>query len=759
MLERLLAQSSLGAYDVDYAERLSVALDKLRDHAFDMILLDLGLPDSRGVDSVTEIQACAPHLPIVVLSGLDDEEVATSAVQKGVQDYLIKGQVDSTLLVRSIRYALERKRAERQLQGAEQRYRMIFENSAVAIMMADREKCLVSWNKFTERLLGMTYDDLLGKRVQTLYPPVEWERICNLSIQRKGMQHHLETQMIRQGGDVIDVDISLSLLRDSDGSVTGSIGVVRDITERKRMEEALRQSEHRFRQVVENAKEWIWEVDPKGLYTYASPIVKKILGYEPDEILGKKHFYDFFHPDDAQQLKERAFEILSRNDVFSEFRTRNLHKDGEVVWLTRSGVPVFNDKQELVGYRGADVDITERVRVHEILDRKQKNIEAIFDAAPVGMLLLSEHMVVLRANETIRHMSGKDYREILGKGPCEALTCARFEVAAEARDCEECSLRRMIQGVLESGEPVHGLEIRPVLSDNGQTIRPWLLASIEPLSIDAGRHVVVALDDITDRKSAEEELRDAVDMKSQFISTVSHELRTPMTSIREAAIILLDEVAGPINKDQQHFLDIAKRNIDRLSRLIDSVLDFQKLEAGKMRYDIRENDIRKTVEDSCNTMRPYAQKRGVHLSVEYDPDLPDVAFDADRIIQVITNLISNGIKFTPENGHIAVSVQSRPEHVAIRISDTGLGIPKEALPKIFERFYRVNRPGKEIKGTGLGLAIVNKIVNAHGGRIDVESELNEGTTFTVLLPQLVRQDSDALTEETDAQLERALGDD
>ncbi|MHC4519966.1 MAG: PAS domain S-box protein, partial [Planctomycetota bacterium] len=678
MLERLLAQSSLKAYDVDYAECLSMAIDMLRECSFDVVLLDLGLPDSGGMESVIGLRACAPNVPIIVLSGLDDERTATSAVQKGVQDYLIKGEVDSTLLVRAIRYALERKRAERQLQGAEQRYRMIFDNSAVAIMMVDMEKRLVSWNKFTERLLGMAYDDLMGKSVESLYPPVEWERIRDLSLRRKGMQHHLETQMIRRGGDIIDVDISLSVLKDSDGAITGSIGVVRDITERKRMEEALRQSEQRFRQVAENAKEWIWEVDPNGLYTYASPIVKKILGYEPDEILGKKHFYDFFHPDDAQELKERAFDILSQNAVFSEFQTRNLHKDGEVVWLMRSGVPVFSDSGELTGYRGADVDITESVRTHEILDRKQRSIEAIFDAAPVGMLLLDEHMVVSRANETIRHMSGKEYREIIGKGPCEALACARFDGSDQMWDCDECSLQTMIQVVLESGKPIRGLEIRPVLSDNGETLRPWLLVSVEPLSIDSGRHVVVALDDITNRKRAEEELREAVEMKSQFISTVSHELRTPLTSIQEAVIILLGEVAGSINEDQRHFLDIAKRNIDRLSRLIDSVLDFQKLKEGKMRYDIKENDIRKTVEDACITMRPYAQKRGVHLSVDYEPDLPEIAFDADRIIQVVTNLVSNGIKFTPEGGDITVSVQRRSEHIAIRISDTGLGIPKEA---------------------------------------------------------------------------------
>lgn len=758
LLVRLLAQSSLGPHEVDYADRLSTALEMLRTHNFDVVLLDLGLPDSRGTESVIELQIQSPHVPIIVLSGLDDERTATTAVQKGVQDYLIKGQVDGTLLVRSIRYALERKKAERQLQVAEQRYRMIFENSAVAIMMVDEEGRMVSWNQFTEQLLGMTREELLGRSVRSLYPKSEWERIQGLNIRRKGMQHHLETQMIRQGGAVIDVDISLSVLKDTDGTITGSIGVVRDITESKHMERALRHSEKRFRQVVENAKEWIWEIDADGLYTYSSPIVEKILGYKPEEILGKKHFYDFFHPDDASQLKAKAFEFLSQNDVFSDFQTRNLHKDGKVVWLTRSGVPVFNDNQELIGYRGADVDITERMRTHEILDRKQKNLEAIFDAAPVGMLLVNDNMIVQRANETIRHMSGKDYHDIIDQSPCKALGCSNIDSAGAAGGCDECSLKTMIQVVLESGKSIRGLEIRPVVSDNGETVRPWLLVSVEPLSIDSGRHVVVALDDITDRKHAEEELRETMEMKSQFVSTVSHELRTPLTSMREAVNIVLDEVAGRINKDQHHFLDIAKRNIDRLSRLINDVLDFQKLDAGKMRFDLEENSIEATLEDAFNTMRPHAQKRGVHLSLDYQPGLPKIAFDADRIVQALTNLLSNSIKFTPEDGHISLSVQCREEYLAIQIRDTGYGIPKESLPKIFERFYRVRRPGKEIKGTGLGLAIVNKIVTAHGGRIDVESELNKGTTFTVLLPLTRKAPANALPEQADEHLEATLTD-
>ena len=759
-LERLLASTTLEVAEVKCANRLATAIDMLRQSNFDVLLLDLGLPDSQGIESVMQLQTHAPDVPIIVLSGLDDEKTATTAVQKGVQDYLIKGQVDSTLLMRAIRYALERKKAERQLQMAEQRYRTIFENSAVAIMMVDKEEHLVSWNGFTEQLLGMTPEDLLGRPIQLLYPAVEWQRIRAMSIRQGGMQHHLETQMVHKNGSVIDVDISLSVLRDPDGEATGSIGVVRDITERKRMESALCESEKRFQQVVSNAKEWIWEVDADGLYTYASPIVEKILGYKPEEVLGKKRFQDFFHPDDMASQQARVSEIFNRRDVFSEFQTRNLHKDGHVIWLLRSGVPILDDRQQLIGYRGADVDITERMRVHDILDRKQKNLEAIFDAAPAGMLLVNEQMAVTRANEAVRQISGKEYREIIGCDPCAALGCTPIQADPSTgqaeTSCEKCSLKRMIQTAFDVGKPVRGVEVRPTLNANGEDSPPWFLLSVEPLLIDSGRHVLVAFNDITDRKRAEEKIEETIEMKSQFIGTVSHELRTPMTSIREAVTIVLDGIAGKINQDQKHFLEIAQRNIDRLSRLIDEVLDFQRLNAGKMRFDMQEHHIEKTIEEAYTTMQPYAQKKGVHLSIELVASLPVVVFDNDRMIQVLTNLISNAIKFTPEGGHIRVLVQQREEHLAIQVSDTGYGIPKESLGKLFSQFYRVHRPGKEIKGTGLGLVIVQKIVSAHNGRIEVESEVDKGTTFTVFLPLRSMQPSEPLPEQADQHLEKTL---
>jgi two-component system sensor histidine kinase/response regulator len=602
------------------------------------------------------------------------------------------------------------------------------------------------------------------RSVKSLYPEGEWQKIRAHNVRQKGMQHHLETKMVKKSGQIIDVDVSLSVVKDSDSNIVGSIGVIRDITERTTMEQALRKSEERFRQVVENAKEWIWEVDANGLYTYSSPVVEKILGYKSEELLGKTHFYDLFHPDDRDELKKQAFEIFAKRDVLYEFQNRNLHKNSQAVWLSTSGVPILDNKGDLLGYRGVDIDITERKRIHEVLDSKQKNLESIFDATPVGMLLVGEDMVVQRANDAIRQLVQKEFSQIVNQLPGVALGCVHATQGLICKEqgwedhphCVGCLLRKTIKIALDSEESVHGVEIQPTLQVRDKEVKPWFSLSAEPVIIDGRRHAVVAINDITDRKRAEEELKETMEIKTQFISTVSHELRTPLTSMREAVVIVLDGVAGKISNDQRRFLDVAKRNIDRLSRLINDVLDFQKLGAGKMEFSMQEKDIRKVVEDAYSTMAPYAKKKKIHLATEFDGGLAKATFDGDRIIQVLTNLVSNAIKFTPEDGQVTVRVGRRENEWVISISDTGMGIPKEALQKIFDRFYRVHRPGKLIKGTGLGLAIVHKIVMAHGGRIDVESEVDKGTTFTVALPLVPKTSQKALSEKADLTLEETL---
>jgi PAS domain S-box-containing protein len=525
-----------------------------------------------------------------------------------------------------------------------------------------------------------------------------------------------------------------------------------------------------------------------------------------------------------------------------------------------------------------------RKEMEDVFARKQKNLQAIFDAAPVGMLLVNEHMVVTRVNDAVRRMVRRQYLQIIDRGVGDALGCVNSMYERKgcgySQSCGACPLKNTIESVLDLGQPIHGLEIHPKLKIYDEETTLWLNVSAEPVMIDGHRHAVLAVDDITkrkeaederrlaeekyrmifensavaitvaddqerliswnkftegllgfdkehlylrpvkslypsgewkriracqvrqkrkqqnfetsmikkngsmitvdislsvlensegeiigsigvirditERKQAEEKLKETMELKSQFISTVSHELRTPLAAMKEGVAIVLDEVVGKLNKKQKEFLDIAKRNTDRLHDLIDDVLDFQKLKSEKIKLDVQSNEIEKVLSEVVETMALYAKKKRVELSFAFAKGLPKAKFDRAQITQVLTNLISNAIKFTPEKGQVSVDVRNQNEDWVISVSDTGMGIPREAIPKIFEPFYCVHRRGKRIQGTGLGLAIVHKIVIMHGGRIEVASEVDQGTTFTVFLPLDTKSPSEVLPGESDEFLKNTV---
>jgi PAS domain S-box-containing protein len=523
-------------------------------------------------------------------------------------------------------------------------------------------------------------------------------------------------------------------------------------------------------------------------------------------------------------------------------------------------------------------------KAEDALERKQKDLEAIFNAAPVGMLLANNSRIVTSANNAIRRMFHREHPQIVGQRVGSVLGCVNSthneRGCGYSQSCTACLLKNTIELVLDLGQPIHGVEIHPKLRIHDEETALWLRISAEPVMIDGHRHVILAVDDvtehkmaedelrlaeekyrtifensaaaitvaddqgrliswnkftecllgfdkeylylrpvkslyprgeweriracqhrqqgmqhnfetsmitkdgrmievdislsvladsegkttghigvirdITERKKAEEKLKETMALKSQFISTVSHELRTPLTGMKEGLAIVLDEVVGPINEKQKGFLDIAERNAGRLSDLINNLLDFQKLEAGRMKLDIQSNNIEEAFSEARESMTLCAEKSQVEFLFTCSEDLPGARFDRAKVIQVFTNLVSNAIKFTPEKGRVSVNVQHQNEDWVISVRDTGMGIPKEALPKIFERFYRVKRRGKQIQGTGLGLAIVHEIVTMHGGRIEVQSKVDQGTTFTVFLPLNARPASKASSAREDNILENAV---
>jgi len=1007
LLERLLAQSALGAHEVHHADRLAEALKAVQDARFDVIIFDLCLRDGGGVDSVAQLHARVPQVAVIVLIELDDERTAATAVQSGAQDYLVKGQIDEPLLDHAIRYALERKRMEDALCTSETHLRSIIEHSTnlfyshtpdhtltyaspqcremlgyspeefrmrwtdlitdhpvnkeavrlteeairtgraqrpyeIEILTKDgRKKWLeiheapvvvngrtvsivgaatditarkhaeealrqsekrmrliveasplplhltrpatgeiILANRATCELFGYSANEILHHSTPDLYADPEHDRpVVLATLRQRGRVVQRELAMQKSDGTVFPVLLSLEPTEYEGQEVT--LAVVYDLTERKRAQEAL-QEESLFRNtIIANAAEGLCvchEIPdhPFIVFTIWNYRITEITGYTMDEI-NRVGWYQAMYPD--PQVRARAVERMARmqqgDDLVAEEWTITRRDGQKRVLLISTSILVSNSPQIHVlavmqditerqraeeslllkdsainsaasgiafidlerqvtfanpscltmwgydlesevlskpfsillgsGQQGLTVfesiletgiwcgdlaarrkdgsefivqasgnlvkdkqgkpicimlslvDVTESRRIHEILDRKQKNLEAIFDAAPLGMLLVNEQRLVVRANDAIRQMSGKEYREILNQPPCRALTCALADRHGESQQqpslCESCALQGLVESVFQSGMAVHGVETRPTLCGRGAEVQPWLSVNVEPVHIDGGPHVVVALNNITDRKEAEEQLRETMELKSQFISTVSHELRTPLTAMKEAVSIVAEGAAGKLSKDQRHFLDIAGRNMERLGRLIDDVLDFQKLSAGKMRFVMEPNRIERTIDEAYHTMLPQARHRQLDLSVDLESNLPPVVYDHDRMIQVLTNLLSNAIKFTPEGGRIRISAQRRGEHVAVAVSDTGLGIPKEALGKIFTRFYRVHRPGKEIKGTGLGLAIVDKIVSGHGGRVEVESEVDKGSTFTILLPIQSDPTAEDTPKQADARLE------
>ncbi len=237
-------------------------------------------------------------------------------------------------------------------------------------------------------------------------------------------------------------------------------------------------------------------------------------------------------------------------------------------------------------------------------------------------------------------------------------------------------------------------------------------------------------------KLNEKRLQEAMNIKTEFTSTVSHELRTPLASIKGSIDIVMSGSAGDVSADQNKFLSKAKANIDRLKRLIDDFLDFSKLEAGKASFEKEWVDLKRMVDDVIDIQHAVAEKKGLVLKTDIDGILPKIFCDPDRVNQVLTNLLNNAIKFT-DTGYIEVSahILEGTDVVHVCVKDTGEGISKEDIGRIFEKFQQVGDPShRKTGGTGLGLSIVKEIICQHGGKIWVESEVNQGSKFIFTLP-------------------------
>ncbi len=606
--ERFLTDEKL-LYDCTVASSVSQAQSILTCEDFDAIVSDYSLGDGTALN----ILDLTKDVPIIVVTGVGDEEVATRAWRRGAYDYIIKDIERNYLKVipKTIENAIEHKKMQEALERKQKNLEAIFEAAPGCMLLIDENMIVTSANDTIKQLVQKEYRQIINQQICSVLGCINSscnEKGCGYApLCQECPLYQTITRVLGSGKSVHDVEVNITLnindkkitpwLRISAKPVIMDgckhvVVVIDDVTEHKKMEREHHLAEEKYRLIFENSAIAITMADEQERLISWNKFAEDLLGMDKEDLY-LRQVSSLYPPDEWEKI--RACDVKQKGLQHHLVETTMIRKDGRII----------------------DVDVSLSVF---------KNPE----------------------DETIRS--------------------------------------------------------------------------------------IAIIRDVTERRKAEEKLKETMEIKSQFISMVSHELRTPLAAMKEGIAIVLDEVVGRINGKQKKFLDIAKRNVDRLENMINNILDFQKLEAEKTGLNIQDNDIKQVIMEVHETMVLYAEKNGVELLFELADNLPQAKFDRDRIVQVLINLLGNAVKFTPKGGRACLNVQHRNDELVISVSDTGVGIPKKELPKIFERFYRAEQQREEVQGTGLGLSIVHKIVTRHGGRIEAESDIGQGSIFTVFLP-------------------------
>lgn len=404
-------------------------------------------------------------------------------------------------------------------------------------------------------------------------------------------------------------------------------------------------------------------------------------------------------------------------------------------WLAITTAPILSQSGEVERVIHVVRNITESKQAEEKIQQSEKKYRELVQNANSIILKMSCKGDVTFFNEFAQKFFGFEEKDIIGKSVLGTIVP---EVDKTGRD-----LFSMIKDICVHSDRYIKNDNENIKKNGKKAWIAWTNRAI----VDKDNNVLEILcvgNDITERRLAEEELKkvnvrlqELDKLKSDFVSTVSHELRTPLTIIKEGISIVLDELYGKINGDQKKLLSTSMGNLDRLARIINDLLDISKIEAQKIELRIKKIPICDIGHKIMEEIMPKAKQNGIELLADCTPGKDVLVLaDPDRIEQIFINLISNSLKFTPKGGKITLKFEDADGFVHISISDTGLGIAKENLSKLFGKFQQFGRAeGSGLKGTGLGLAITKNLVELHGGTIKVESEIGKGTKFTFTIPK------------------------
>jgi PAS domain S-box-containing protein len=529
------------------------------------------------------------------------------------------------------------------------------------------------------------------------------------------------------------------------------------VAHRQRTEQALRESEQWLNLAMRVSRQGPWEVDLVAKRVTPS---NQLLGLPDGSVpIDMEEFAALVHPDDTAARAAALDDVISgRNSQYRvEYRMRD--GKGQWVWVYSCGQVIEHDAAGRPSRMiGMALDITERKRAEDALRESEERFRGTFENAGVGIAHTDFEGHWLRVNEKLCAILGYTRDELLRK---------TFKDITYPEDLPASldQLARLLRGVF----PGYTLEKRYVRKD-GSPVWVHLAVSLQRDAAGTPAYTIAIIQDISERKRLEEELRQAKEAaeaasraKSEFLAHVSHEVRTPLNAILGMNELALDT---PLTDQQRKYLTVMQGSTEVLLELINDLLDYSKIEAGKLELDSATFSLRAVVNDTLRSLALRAHRKGLELVGRIHPDVPDsFVGDAGRLRQVLTNLVGNAIKFTVE-GEVVVEAealdeqnrsghrepldpQSPPCTLFFWVRDTGIGIPREKQKKIFEAFEQADSSTtRRYGGTGLGLSIATRLVGLMGGRITVESEPGRGSTFlfTVRLHRRVLQPDRAIAQ-------------
>lgn len=512
-------------------------------------------------------------------------------------------------------------------------------------------------------------------------------------------------------------------IKNRKGDIVRWFGTLTDINEQKLIHLELEKREARFRALIENSSDAISLFDKTGKILYASPSTKKITGYSSKESIGKS-IYNVTYPKDKKKIQEFVDNLLrSPEDKLVPIIYRRISKDGSIPWIEGVGRNLLNNPNVgalVLNYR----DVTERVEADRIIQQAKEELEIIFENVADAIIVWNAKGEILYVNQAAITLNRYESVEEFLNDTTYYNFLSRFENIFDEDGKPLSEDRLSLPFVLRHKRSME--QIIKVILREDHTIQ-WRKIITAPVLDNQGNAqlIVSVIQDITGEKQKE-------NTKDEFISTASHELKTPITSAKLYAGILSEKLQQ--KGDEKSYAIVAKLDtqLNRLTKLINDLLDVTKIRSGRISFVKKRVSIEKLVKDIIEEM----QYTTITHTLQFNGGSKKLLLlDEERVRQVLVNLISNAIKYSPQANRVDISLDNNEKGVEICVKDYGVGIGKSDQKKIFEPFYRSISSGSNFPGLGLGLHIASEIIKRHGGSIKVESVLGKGTKMTVFLPE------------------------